>query len=42
MKDSTPTEEMLTHTGWLGRDESIVRCSRTKLLPAELRMPQCS
>ena len=28
--ESTSTEEMLTHTGWLGDDESIVRCSGTK------------
>ena len=36
--ESTSTEEMLTHTGWLGDDESIVRCSGTKLLSAECIM----
>ena len=36
--ESTSTEEMLTHTGWLGDDESIVCCSGTKLLSAELSM----
>ena len=33
--ESTSTEEMLTHTGWLGDDESIVRCSGKKLLSEE-------
>ena len=28
--ESTSNEEMLTHTGWLGDDESIVRRSGTK------------
>ena len=36
--ESTSTEEMLTHTGCLGDDESIVRCSGRKLLSAELSM----
>ena len=36
--NSTSTEEMVTHTGWLGDDESIVRCSGRKLLSAELSM----
>ena len=36
--ESTSTEEMLTHTGWLGDNESIVRCSGTKLLSTECIM----
>ena len=36
--ESTSTEEMLTHTGWLGDDESIVCSSGTKLLSVEWSM----